>query len=74
MLQEKTYIRGSNKPFVTKMLSKPIMERTRFRDRFLKNPTDEKRLVFYETNKLLRISQNRKKAIFCKVKLKKYHS
>ena len=71
MLQEKTCIRGSNKPFVTKMFSKPIMERKRFRDRFLKNPTDEKRLVFYETKKLLRISsQNRKKATFCKVKIK----
>ena len=41
MLQEK-YIRGNNKPFMTKPLSKSIMEGTSFRNRFLKNLRNEK--------------------------------
>ena len=46
MLQEKKDVRGNNEPFMTKTLSTSIMERTRFRNRFLKNTTDENRLVF----------------------------
>ena len=45
MLQEK-YIRGNNKPFMTKTLSKSIMEGTSFRNRFLKNLTEENKLCF----------------------------
>ena len=42
--REKKYIRGNNKPFMTKTLSKFIMERKRFRKKFfLKNPTNENR-------------------------------
>ena len=44
--KKKKDIRGNNKPFMTKTLSTSIMERTRFRNRFLKNTTDENRLVF----------------------------
>ena len=44
--RKKKYIRGNTKPFMTKTLSKSIMERTRFRNRDLKNPTDENRLAF----------------------------
>ena len=43
---KKKYIRGNNKPFVTKALSKAIMQRTRFRNKFLKNPTTENRLIY----------------------------
>ena len=43
MLQEKKYIRRNNKPFMTKALSKSITDRTRFRNKFLKNPTDGNR-------------------------------
>ena len=47
MLQErKNYIRGNNKPFMTKWMPKTIMERTHFRNRFLKNPTNENRLAY----------------------------
>ena len=40
------YIRGNNKPFMTKALSKSIMERTHLRNKFLKNPTNENRLAY----------------------------
>ena len=44
--RKKKYKRGNNKPFMTKALSKAIMQRTRFRNKFLKNPTTENRLVY----------------------------
>ena len=65
MLQEKKDVRGNNEPFMTKTLSTSIMERTRFRNRFLKNTTDENRLVFTRQKYF---SQKRKKALFCKIK------
>ena len=37
--EKKKYIRGNNKPFNTKVLSKPIMEKSSLRNTFLKNPT-----------------------------------
>ena len=43
--RKKKYTRGNNKPFMTKALSKAIMQRTRFRNKFLKNPTTENRLI-----------------------------
>ena len=42
--RKKKYIRGKNKPFIIKTLSRSTRERTCFRSRFLKNPTDENRL------------------------------
>ena len=44
--RKRKYIRGNNKPFMTKALSKAIMQRTRFRNKFLKNPTTENRLIY----------------------------
>ena len=38
--KKKKYIRGNNKPFITKTFSKAIMQRACFRNKFLKNPTD----------------------------------
>ena len=38
--RKKKYMRGNNKPFMTKAYSKTFMQRTRFRNKFLKNPTD----------------------------------
>ena len=37
--RKKKYIRGNNKPFMTKAVSKSLIERTRLRNTFLKNPT-----------------------------------
>ena len=39
--RKKKYIRGNNKPFMTKAYSKAIMARTRFRNKFLKNPSEQ---------------------------------
>ena len=50
MLQEKKkYLCGNNKSFMTKALSKYIMERTRLRNTFLKNPIVANKLAY--TNK-----------------------
>ena len=38
--RKKKDIYGNNKPFMTKASFKSIMERTRFRNKFIKNPTD----------------------------------
>ena len=54
---------------MTKTLSKPIMERTRFRNRFLKNPTDENRLAF-TTQRNFCVSLLRKEKMQYFVKLK----
>ena len=42
----KKYMRGDNKPFMTKTFSKPIMLRTRSRNKFVKNPTDQNKLIY----------------------------
>ena len=44
--KKKKYIRGNNKPFMTKAYSKVIMRRTRFRNKFLKNPNDQNKLLY----------------------------
>ena len=44
--EKKKYIRGNNKPFMAKELSKSIMERTRLRNKFLKIPTIENKLAY----------------------------
>ena len=45
--RKKKYIRGgNNKSFMTKALPKAIMQRTHFRNIFLKNPTTENRLIY----------------------------
>ena len=64
---KKEYIRGNNKPFMTKTLTKSIMERTRFRNGSLKNPTDEKRLVLTR-QRIFFVSLLRKKATYCNIK------
>ena len=43
---KKKYIRGNNKPTMTKALSKAVMDRTRLRNKFLKNPTNQNRLSY----------------------------
>ena len=51
MLQEKKYIRGNNKPFMTKALSKSIMKRTRLRNTFVKNPAVANKLAYTKQRK-----------------------
>ena len=38
--RKKKYVRGNNKPFMNKTLSKAIMKRTRLRNKFLKDPSE----------------------------------
>ena len=45
-LRKKKYIRGNNKPFMTKALSKAIMQKTRLRNKCLKNPNNQNRLSY----------------------------
>ena len=63
--RKKMYITGSDVPFMTKTLSKYVMERTHFNNTFLKHPTDEKNISFYEIKIILRISSQ-------KIKKKQY--
>ena len=44
--KRKVLFRGNNKPFMTKALSKSIMDQTRLRNTFLKNPTIPNKLVY----------------------------
>ena len=43
---KKKVIRGNNKSFMTKAYSKAVMQRTRFRNKFLKNPNDQNKLRY----------------------------
>ena len=43
---KKKYIRANNSPFMNKTLSKAVMNRSRLRNKFLKNPTAENRTNF----------------------------
>ena len=53
---------------MTKALPKAIMERTRLKNKFKKNPTNQNRLL-YKANKFLFITYEKKEEkIFCKPK------
>ena len=63
--RKKKYIRGNNKPFMTKALSKAIMQRTRLRNKFLKNPTNQNRLSYTkQRNFCLSVLRKEKKEYF----------
>ena len=62
--KKKMYITGSDVPFMTKTLSKYVMERTRFNNKFLKDPTDEKKISFYETKNKKILKKLKKKQYF----------
>ena len=48
--RKKKYIRRNNKSFVTKPYSRAIIQRTRFRNNFLENATEENKLTNKETS------------------------
>ena len=63
--RKKKYIRGNNKPFMTKALSKAIKQRTCFRNKFLKNPTTENRLIYnWQRNFCLSLVRKEKREYF----------
>ena len=43
---KKKFVRAHNAPFITKKLSKAIMNRSRFRNNFLKNPNDDNKAKY----------------------------
>ena len=57
--QTKKYICGNHKSFMSKRLSKATMQKARFRNKFLKNPTNENR-YFYTKKRNLSASVSRK--------------
>ena len=57
--RKKKYLLGNNKPFMTKALSTSIMERTRLRNTFLKNPIVANKLA-YANQRNFRVSRLRK--------------
>ena len=50
--RKKKYKRGNHKLFMNKRLSKAIMQRTCFRNKFLKNPTDKNRYIYIKQRHL----------------------
>ena len=65
----KKYIRGNNKPLMTKAYSKAIMQGTRFRNKFLKNPTDLNKVLYNKRrNYCVSLLRKGKKRILCKIK------
>ena len=48
--RKKKYIHRNNKSFVTKPYSRAIIQRTRFRNKFLENATEENKLINKETS------------------------
>ena len=65
-LRRKKYIRGNNKPFMTKAYSKDIMQRTPFRNKFLKNPNDlNKVLCNKKRNYCVSLLRKDRKRILC---------
>ena len=56
------FIRGNHLPFMNKTLSKAIMHRTRFRNKHLRNKTNENKKKVYKTTKLLCLTSKKIKA------------
>ena len=63
-----TCIRGNHKPFMNKRLSKAIMQRIRFRNKFLKIPADENRYIYTKQRNLcVSLLRKEKKQYFTKL-------
>ena len=67
LYKKKQYIHGNNKPFMSETFSKSVIERARFRNKFLKNTTDENRLAFTrQRNFCVSLFRNEKREYFAK--------
>ena len=68
-MHPKRKIRGNNKPFMAKAFPKAIMQRARLRNKFLKNPTDQNKLIYNkQRNFCVSLLRKEKKRIFYKIK------
>ena len=66
--RKKKYIRGNNKPFMTKAFSRVVMQRTRLRNKFLKNPSEENKLRYNkQRNFCVSLLRKEKKEYFAKI-------
>ena len=65
---EKKYIRVNNTPFMTKTYSKAIIQRTRFRNKLLENPTDLNKALNRQKKTTVFPFRERKKRILFKIK------
>ena len=69
-LKEK-HVRANNSPFMNKTLSKAVMTRTRLRNKFLKNPTDENRVKYTKyRNYCTRLFRKQKKIYYNNLDMK----
>ena len=64
---EKKYIRVNNTPFMTKTYSKAIIQRTRFRNKLLENPTDLNKVLNRQKKLLYFPSEKERKEYFSKL-------
>ena len=59
------YVRANNAPYMNKILSKAIMNRSRLRNNFLKNPNDENREIYKkQRNYCVNLLRRQKKLYF----------
>ena len=71
--RKKKYIRRNIKSFITKTYPRAIMQRTRFRNKLFKNPTEENKLIYNKQGNFCVSSEKGKKEIFSKNKSERYH-
>ena len=72
---KKTYARGNHMPFINKTLSKEIMKRTKLRNKFLKDRTEENRDRYAsQRNCCISLLKKIKKIIFWQFKFKKMYA
>ena len=57
---KKKYARGNQIPFMTKDLSKEMMTRSRLRTKYLKDKTEENRLLYTQRNKCVSLLRKTK--------------
>ena len=63
--RKKKYVRGNNKPFMTKALSKAIMQRAKLRNKFLKDPSAANKFSYNKTrNWCISLLRKEKKKYF----------
>ena len=66
--RKKKYIRGNNKPFMTKAYSRAIMHRTRLRNKFTKNPSAENKSLYNkQRNFCVSLLRKEKREYFAKI-------
>ena len=65
------YVRANNSPFMNKVLSKAFMTRSRFRNKFLKNPTKDNRIIYNkQRNYCVNLLRKEKKKYYNNLDLK----